>query len=125
MYCICCNNQVKPIYYSDTENQSEESHIWDVVIVKDDEGKEIRQEKVSNRMWGDGIVQILSAGYGSNHDTEQFILAICDSCVTKKKEEGTLLYFGNYMSPKSKWVNEEIEKSKKIYKRRRNLDDLV
>lgn len=44
----------------------------------------------------EGIVTKISAGYGSCHDTDMFVIGICDECVTKKREDGTLLYVGNY-----------------------------
>ena len=76
-------------------------------------------------MISDGIIQIISAGYGSIHDTDQFIIAICDECIKKNLEDGTILYSGNYMNPNDEFVEKEIIKSKKIYRRRKNLDGLV
>ena len=43
--------------------------------------------------WNGGIVNKISAGYGSLLDGDMFILAICDECVKKKK----LRNVGNYM----------------------------
>jgi hypothetical protein len=74
-------------------------------------------------MVSDGIIQIIDAGYGSKCDGDQFIIAICDDCIKENLEDGTLLYFGNYMSSYFTKVN--IEKSKKTYRRRKNLDKLV
>lgn len=48
-------------------------------------------------MWNDGIVEKISAGYGSTLDGDMYVLAICDDCVRKKHNEGKLLYVGNYM----------------------------
>ena len=44
-------------------------------------------------------------------------------CINENKEDGTLLYYGNYMYPEQ--IDEEKEKSKKVYRRRKNLDGLV
>jgi hypothetical protein len=124
MYCICCNIEIKPLTLGE-ENIDIESFIWESIIEKDVDATEIRKTTVNNRMWNDGIVKVISAGYGSSHDTDQFVIAICDNCITKKQEDGTLLYYGNYMESKSKWTNENKENSLKIYRRRRNLDNLL
>lgn len=43
-----------------------------------------------------GIVQKISAGYGSTLDGNVYLLAICDDCTKKKVEEGVLIYRGNF-----------------------------
>ena len=69
----------------------------------------------------DGIIQTIDAGFGSIHDTDVFIIAICDECIKENLEDGTLLLF------RSGDLNPEkhVEKSKKIYRRRKNLDGLI
>lgn len=126
MYCICCkrNNVIpyKPpmsskISTEDSPPQSEEDILW-------------RREKrpdgslvnVNNEMIDNGIIHIIDAGYGSKHDGDQIILAICDDCIKQNLEDATLLYFGSYMWGGSE---DEIEKSKQRYRRRKNLDDIV
>lgn len=131
MYCICCKkNKIVPGPYS--ENMSEEDFIWKVEEKKiKDRGaqeyfkSEVQTTTADNRLWTGGIVQIINGGYGSNHDTDKYIIAICDDCVTSNMEDGTLLFHGNYMHPNEPFVEEEINKSKQIYRRRKNLDDLV
>ncbi len=54
MKCICCGKEILPLY----ENKY--------------------------NMWNGGIVEKISAGYGSDYDGEQFIIAICDECVKIK-----------------------------------------
>ena len=76
-------------------------------------------------MVDNGIIHIIDAGYGSKHDGDQFIIAICDDCIKENKEDGTLLYYDNYMHSGEGFVEEEKENSKKIYRRRKNLDGLV
>jgi len=39
----------------------------------------------------------ISAGYGSNHDTNVYMIAICDDCITEKMAEGKLIYAYTYM----------------------------
>jgi hypothetical protein len=79
---------------------------------------------VNNEMIDNGIIHIIDAGYGSTHDGDQFVIAICDDCIKKNLADATLLYWGNYMYG-GDYANDEIEKSKKKYRRRRNLDDII
>ncbi len=131
MYCICCK-QDKIEQDRNHTDLSEEDYIWSV------EKKELKtQEEIdyfgtkvlvtntNNRMWSGGIVHIIDAGYGSSHDTDKFVIAICDDCITKESQDGTLLYHGNYMSSDSDWTQKEVDKSKQAYRRRKNLDKLV
>lgn len=120
MYCICCKkDNIKPLQHG--KEMSEEDYIWSVEKPR---GGEF-ETNTNNRMWDGGIVQIINAGYGSNHDADKYVIAICDDCVTSNTEDGTLLHYGNYMSPNSEYTKEDIEKSKQIYRRRKNLDKLV
>ena len=120
MYCICCNkNNVIPYEYSRKEkNISEEDILWK--SEKNDDGK---FKTINNDMVSNGIIHIIEAGYGSSHDGNQVIIAICDNCINDKLEDGTALFFGNYMDYYK--TEESIEKSKRTYRRRKNLDKLV
>jgi hypothetical protein len=129
MYCICCKkNNVIPEIHSYTkesmrgvkEKVEEEDILW-----KDSKRSDGSLVNVNNEMIDNGIIHIIDAGYGSTHDGDQFIIAICDDCINVNKEDGTLLYYNNYMHYDEKFVEEEKEKSKKIYRRRKNLDGLV
>lgn len=51
-------------------------------------------------MFDGGIVEKISAGYGSDLDGDIYILAICDNCIKEKK----LKYIGNYLFPE---INDE------------------
>jgi hypothetical protein len=118
MYCICCKkNNVRPNDLSNNENKSEEEMLWW------NEKRNGMNLTISNKEVINGIIQIVNAGYGSKHDGDEFIIAICDDCINENKEDGTLLYYGNYMYPEQ--IDGEKEKSKKIYRRRKNLDGLV
>jgi len=128
MYCICCKkNNVTPypspisskISTEDSPPQNEEDVLW----------KEERREdgsfvNVNNEMINNGIIHIIDAGYGSSHDGDQFVIAICDDCIKENKQDATLLYYGNYMGYSS-FTEDEVEKSKQMYRRRKNLDDIV
>jgi len=129
MYCICCKkNNVIPDKFSYTkesmrgmeEKVEEEDILW-----KDSKRADGSLVNVNNEMIDNGIIHIIDAGYGSNYDGDQFIIAICDDCIKENKQDATLLYYGNYMYTREGFVEEEKEKSKKIYRRRKNLDGLV
>jgi len=133
MYCISCKkNNVIAIdfkYSKKTINgggeyerkyDTEESIVW-----KKDRKPDGSLVNINNEMIDNGIIHIIDAGYGSKHDGDQFILAICDDCIKTNLEEATILYYGNYMYKYEPFVEEDISKSKKKYNRRKNLDDLV
>jgi hypothetical protein len=128
MYCICCKkNNVIPntppvsskISTEDSPPQHEEDILW-----KDSKRPDGSLVNVNNEMIDNGIIHIIDAGYGSTHDGDQFIIAICDYCIKENLGDATLLYYGNYMYG-GDYANDEIEKSKKAYRRRKNLDNLT
>jgi hypothetical protein len=128
MYCICCKkNNVIPntppvsskISTEDSPPQHEEDILW-----KDSKRPDGSLVNVNNEMIDNGIIHIIDAGYGSTHDGDQFVIAICDDCIKKNLADATLLYWGNYMYG-GDYANDEIEKSKKKYRRRRNLDNII
>ena len=119
MYCICCNkNNVKPLEDSFTGQKSETE-----LLFLNGMRENGRDRTVSNLNVNGGIIHIIEAGYGSTHDGDKWIIAICDGCIEQKKEDATLLFYDNYIF--SDFVEDEINKSKAIYNRRKNLEDLV
>jgi hypothetical protein len=125
MYCICCKkNNVIPLDIKSkwvVNKPIEEDLLWK--NEKDEHSKEIRYKTIQSEMIDNGIIGIIDAGYGSNHDGDRIILAICDDCIKENLEDGTLLYFTNYFDP---GMGEDfVSKSKKIYQRRKRLDDLI
>jgi hypothetical protein len=128
MYCICCKkNNVIPntpsisskIATEDSPPQHEEDILW-----KDSKRKDGSLVNVNNEMIDNGIIHIIDAGYGSTHDGDQLVIAICDDCIKENLKDATILYYGNYMYG-GDYANDEIEKSKKAYRRRKNLDSLT
>jgi hypothetical protein len=91
MYCICCKkDKVKPdSRYEDLE----EDLLWKKETITIDGSS--KPSTINNAMVDDGIIHIIEAGYGSKHDGDRIILAICDDCVKLKQ----LKYVGNYMFP--------------------------
>jgi len=121
MYCICCKkNNVEPESWRDGTADTEE----DVLYYKR-ERKDKSTMTINNEMVYNGIIHVIDAGYGSNRDGDQFIIAICDDCIKENLEDGTLLYYDNYMFRDEKFIEEEKENSKKIFRRRKNLDGLI
>jgi hypothetical protein len=119
MYCICCKkNNVIPENYRSGFSETEEDVLY---FKKERNGSTLN---INSEMVDNGIIHIIDAGYGSIHDGDQFIIAICDDCIKENKEDGTLLYYDNYMYGDVD-SEKEKEKSKKIYRRRKNLDGLV
>ena len=121
MYCICCKkNNVTPTGGSlkiHDEDVSEEDLLWKC------NRKSYVNININNEMIDNGIIQILNAGYGSSHDGEEIIIAICDDCIKTNLEDATLLYYSNNMG--SSYTNKNVAKSKKKYRRRKNLDNLT
>lgn len=74
--CICCRYNIE-LLYPDTPPRDEKDP--------------------TNAMWNNGVVDELATGYGSIHDGSIFAIAICDSCIFKKLEEGSLVHLKDYM----------------------------
>lgn len=117
MYCICCNKN--NVFRFPKDGVSEEDILW-----KEEERNDIKLN-INNEMIDNGIIHIIDAGYGSKHDGSQLIIAICDECISKKLDDGTILFFSDYMFTNKEYLSESIDKSKKIYRRRKNLDNLT
>ena len=129
MYCICCKkNNVIPhpstvksnISTEDSPPQLEEDILW-----KNSKRKDGSLVNVNNEMIDNGIIHVIDAGYGSIHDGDQFVIAICDDCIKENLEDATLLYYGNYMYDLDVTGTNEKEKSKQKYRRRKNLDNII
>ena len=118
MKCICCERNIVKPYDKDI---SEEDYIWS----KEEYG--VNNDKVrraENRMWLDGLVANVSAGYGSINDGSMYVIAICDECITQKYESGIIAHTGDYMIGDEEFNKEMIETSKKLWRRDQNLDKL-
>ena len=74
-----------------------------------------------------GIIEIAYAGYGSAHDGERIIFAICDACIEENLADATLLYRDSYSMPTPIGDNAEgkAEKSRVLYRRRSRLDSII
>lgn len=118
MKCICCNKSITPIY----ENLSLEDCVFKIEERR--QGNTIHQIQAENRMWLNGVVANISAGFGSSHDGGQFVIAVCDDCLLNKMEEGAIALTGDYIS-RSEIILERLEKYRIIWRRNNNLDNLI
>jgi hypothetical protein len=124
MKCICCDTNVKAsIHNSAGEIKTEEDAIFITEVREYEDGKKtyIRAE---NRMWNNGIVANISAGYGSTLDGGVYVLAICDDCTRKKQLDGTIAHTGDYMSP-DYYKKDDEEKARQVWRRYNQLDNLL
>jgi len=58
-------------------------------------GKKLETEKNDNIINGwidDAIVETIQGGYGSKYDTDQFVIGICDNCITEKLKTNQIAY---------------------------------
>ena len=118
MYCICCKkDNVNPIIQKTSVN--EEDLLWK----KEKRGDDTLT--INNEMINNGIIHIIDAGYGSTHDGSELIIAICDECIGKNLDDGTMLFYNDYMFGDKTYIEESVDKSKQIYRRRKNLDNLT
>jgi hypothetical protein len=64
-------------------------------------GKELKSMSLNNDydMVHGGIVDKISAGYGSNQDGSIFQIGICDICLDKKLQEKKIIKIGDYLFP--------------------------
>ena len=83
--CICCDKDIKEL---DTP---------------------LPAGKAWQGMYSNGIVDTISAGYGSKLDGDMFCIAVCDKCINQKTLEGKTYFVGDYM------MNQEQELNKYEY----------
>lgn len=120
MKCVCCNKTIKPLNEGDLNHE-------DCVFNTEEtrSGNTIYPVRAENRCWNDGLVTNISAGWGSGLDGDQFVLSICDDCVSEKVESGVMAYLGNSLFGNNLEVKEKIESCQKIWRRNNNLDELI
>jgi hypothetical protein len=101
----------------------------DVEIPKEEYFKNVDMSKYKpeSQIWSLGVVEKMSAPYGSCHDGDIFYLGICDDCVDEGYKNGRLRYQGDYISPTHlhKFTDKELEEQEKKRNRENNLNDLI
>jgi hypothetical protein len=104
MYCIRCDSVVRPLFHDN------EIELFDVETTK------------SDILTIEGVIEDIRVGYGSKFDGHKILICICDKCIELTINNGTTLVLDEMFSLKSQ--KNSIEKSKKVFSRRRKLDDL-
>lgn len=66
-------------------------------------------------MWNDGLVHDVTAGFGSKHDCDGFIIGICDECIDDAMKDGRLIQFRSLTD----WIYETEERAEKRSKRKK------
>lgn len=126
--CICCDKKISLLYpeIDLASGKLEEDVIFNTkekIQIDGDYDQEITVN-AGSKMWNDGLVHKVSAGYGSCHDGDEFIIAICDDCIKKKKLTGNIAYVDNYMGYPLKG-DEDYEKSRIAWRRYNRIDDIL
>ena len=129
MMCICCDKRITLLDWKGKEEKEKDEE--KIVFEKrkrqvyDKETSEFDKEVIldaSSEMWNSGVVGKIEAGYGSRHDMDQFMIAICDDCLEKKKLQGVVAYIGGYqMMP----GDTEYDKNRIAWRRYNRIDDFL
>jgi hypothetical protein len=128
MMCICCDKKISLLYpeIDLPDGKLEEDVVFNTkekIQIDGSHDEEITLD-AGSKMWNNGIVNKVSAGYGSSHDGDEFIIAICDDCITTKKRTGNIAYINNYMGY-SLPGDEDYEKSRIAWRRYNRIDDIL
>ena len=118
MKCICCDFNITTM----EDGLNEEEAVFSVLERR--VGNRIVYVKAGNRMWLGGSVGEISAGFGSNLDGSEFVIGICDNCITAKIEDGTIAYIGNYMI-RTEEVEKDILEKRIKWRRINNLNQIT
>jgi len=59
----------------------------------------LTKDRPESGMYDGGVVDKISAGYGSRLDGNMHIIAICDNCLNEKTLAGITPFVGDYMMP--------------------------
>lgn len=65
--CICCGRSIDSLWFDSVTIESPEQGAWN-----------------------GGVVEKIHMPYGSKHDGEVFVFAICDNCIDEKIENGLI-----------------------------------
>ena len=130
--CICCDKKISLLYpeIDLADGKLEEDLVFNTKdkIQISDPDLHVHEEisiDAGSHMWDGGIVNKVSAGYGSSHDGDDFIIAICDECILKKKATGNIAYIDNYMGYLIKQVDEDYINSRTAWRRYNNINDFL
>lgn len=54
-------------------------------------GDLIKEAKPEQLNWHNGDVNKFYCGYGSSHDDDMFLIALCDDCITNRLEQNIIV----------------------------------
>lgn len=54
-------------------------------------GDVINEAKPETLNWNNGDVNKFYCGYGSSHDDDMFLIALCDDCITDRLEQNIII----------------------------------
>ena len=84
--CIRCNKEIVELYPDIFKN---------------------KDKKLSSRMWNGGLVTEIDGNYGSDHDGDVYIIAICDKCIDILGKKNKIIYHSNYLNSDESWKDFE------------------
>jgi hypothetical protein len=108
--CICCGKEIT-LFDLDIDD-----------YINND--KKLDQSDPSSFMWNGGVVEKMSAGFGSINDGDVFYIGICDNCIKDNYKNGRLIYKKNYMGFK-RFTKDELKEFEKLKRRESNLNKLI
>ena len=79
MKCIVCEKEVEKLNKDDAHDENG--------CPIDMHGRIVLPEEDN---WDDGCVNTFQCGYGSQHDLREYLVCICDDCLTSKLEKGVI-----------------------------------
>lgn len=93
-----------------------------------DNDPQIQEEPADQALWLDGLVHVVMAGFGSRHDANRYLIAICDDCIEKTDSDGRLKFLSNMFAhdepPINQMSQEHIDQIKQnLNEVEQNLDD--
>ena len=114
--CICCGSKIE-LYDAINNPHFDMNEFMNQYQPND-------RYRPESQIWENGIVEGLSAGYGSKHDGSMYYIGICDECVETNTLNGRLRYSGCYLGFDVFNENDLLEFDKKR-NRENNINSLM
>lgn len=115
--CICCGQKIE-LHHSKSEPD----------FNMDDYMRQYSSDrgyKPESQVWNNGIIDSLSAGYGSIFDGNVYYIGICDECVNINTHNGRLRFSSNYLGFGDVFTKEELSKFEEKRNRENNINSLL
>lgn len=114
--CICCGSKIE-LYDAIGNPHFDMNKFMDQYQPYD-------RYRPESQIWKNGIIELLSAGYGSNNDGNMYYIGICDECVDINTINGRLRYSGCYLGS-DVYSKEELSKFEERRNRENNINSLL